>query len=340
MLWRDAQEVARRTRTLASVAFYRTDIFDLTGESAGPPEALWGLRVSANLFPTLGVQPILGRNILPEEDQPGHPNVMILSFGLGQRRFHGNPAIVGQNVPMSGHSCLAIGVMPQGFNFPLRAADVHTPWPYIEFWAPLKNGGTLEASYSVFVVARRRPEVSLNQAQQDLAAISADLAREFPATNQDHTLHMGLLLDRALGSAKNTLWFLMLASGMFLLIGCANVANFLLARGLHRQHEIGIRVAVGAPGWRIVRQLLTESSVLAVTGGIGGYLPTAVAWKILPVVFPVRVPRLSSARADARILAFSLAVAVIMEFCSESRPRCGLCAVARSRAEARLNIRR
>jgi putative ABC transport system permease protein len=125
MLWRDAQELARRTRTLASIAFYRTDVFDLPSDNAAPPEALWGLRVSANLFPTLGVQPMLGRNILSEEDQPGGPNEMILSYGLWLRRFHGDPGIVGKTVAINGRSCMVIGVMPQGFNFPLRQGDVH-----------------------------------------------------------------------------------------------------------------------------------------------------------------------------------------------------------------------
>jgi predicted permease len=310
MLWRDAQEIARRTRTLASIAFYRTEVSDLPGDNASPPEALWGLRISANLFPTLGVQPILGRNILPEEDQPGHPNEMILSYGLWQRRFHGDPAIVGKTITINRRSCVVIGVMPQGFNFPLREGDVHTPWPYIEFWAPLQTGAPLHPQTGLFVVARRGPGVSLSTAQQDLASISADLIREFPATNQDHVLHMGLLLDRALGKSKNTLWFLMLASTMFLLIGCANVANMLLARGLIRQREIGIRMAVGAGRGRIVRQLLTESCVLAVLGGIAAFLLTLIVWKVLPAIFPASVPRLSAAHPDWKILAFSLGVAV------------------------------
>lgn len=310
ILWRDAQELVHRTRTLASIGFYRTDIFDLPGANATPPEALWGLRISANLFPTLGVQPMLGRNILPEEDQPGRPNEMILSYGLWQRRFHGDREIVGKTITINRRSCLVIGVMPQGFNFPLREGDVHTPWPYIEFWAPLQSGVPLGPQYTVSVVARRRPGVSLSAAQQDLAAISADLTREFPATNQDHELHMGLLLDRALGNSKNTLWFLLLASAMFLLIGCANVANMLLARGLTRHREMGIRMAVGAGRARIVRQLLTESCVLAVMGGIAAYLLTVIAWKVLPALFPVGIPRLSAAHPDGKILAFSLSIAV------------------------------
>lgn len=133
ILWRDAQELVHRTRTLASIGFYRTDIFDLPGANATPPEALWGLRISANLFPTLGVQPMLGRNILPEEDQPGRPNEMILSYGLWQRRFHGDREIVGKTITINRRSCLVIGVMPQGFNFPLREGDVHIHGPTSSF---------------------------------------------------------------------------------------------------------------------------------------------------------------------------------------------------------------
>jgi putative ABC transport system permease protein len=151
----------------------------------------------------------------------------------------------------------------------------------------------------------------LLEAQQDLASISDALSREFPATNRDHTLRLGLLRDRTVGGAKIALWFLMAASLMFLLIGCANVANLLLARGSVRQREIAIRIAIGAGRARIVRQLLTESCVLAVLGGMGGYVLTAAAWKILPAVAPVSIPRLAAASADWPIFGFALMVALI-----------------------------
>ena len=310
MLWRDGEELVRRTRTLASIGFYRTDVFDLPGDNVNPPEALWGLRVSSNLFPTLGVHPMLGRNILPQEDQPGQQNEMILSYGLWMRRFQGDRGIIGKNIVINRRSCTVIGVMPRGFNFPLREGDVHTPWPYIEFWAPLQNAGTLGPTYSILSVARLRPGVTLRQAQQDLASIGEDLAREFPATNRDHTMKMGLLLDRALGDSKNALWLLFAASAMFLLIGCANVANMLLAKGVNRQREMAIRMAIGAGATRILRQLLTESCVLASLGGVAGYCLTVTAWRLLPAVFPTSIPRLSAARADWKVFTFSLAVAV------------------------------
>src|SRR5438876_3055501 len=125
--WYDAQELSGRSRTLESIAVYSNVIFDLAGDGSTPPEALYGLNVSANLFPTLGVKPMLGRNILPDEDQPGRANEMILSYGLWVRRFNSDPSIVGHTITIEGQSCLIIGVMPRGFDFPLRRQAAHTP---------------------------------------------------------------------------------------------------------------------------------------------------------------------------------------------------------------------
>ena len=309
-LWSDSQEISRRTRTLASVAVYRNEMFNLAGNGPTPPEALYGLRVTANLFPTLGVAPMLGRNILPEEDQPGQANEMILSYGLWVRRFNADPSIVGHSVSIDGQDCLIIAVMPRGFDFPLRRSAVHTPSPYVDFWAPLRSGKPQAPTAAVGVIARLRAGVSLNDAQQDLATISTDLSREFPATNQDHVLRMGLLRDRMLGNARDALWVLMAAAVMFLLIGCANVANLLLARGLMRQREITVRMALGASRSRIIRQLLTESCVLAALGGLGGYVLTVVAWRALRGIAPASVPRLDAAHTDWKILVFSLVIAL------------------------------
>ncbi len=311
VFWNDTQEIIRRTRTLESVGIYGNAVFDLGGGSSGPPEALYGLRVTASLFPTLGVAPKLGRNILPEEDQPGHANEMILSYGLWTRRFKADRKIVGQTVKINGHDCLVIGVMAPDFNFPLRRDANHTPSPYVEFWAPLRTGGPASISGGLGAVARLRHGVSLVEAQQDLGSISVALAREFPHTNRDRTLGADSLWDRTVGSASNALWFLMMAALIFLLIGCANVANLLLARGMVRQREVSVRMAVGAGIVRILRQFLTESCVLAALGGLGGFALTAVAWRILPAMAPVSIPRLAAARADWTILAFAIALALV-----------------------------
>jgi putative ABC transport system permease protein len=310
MLWNDTQEVIRRTRTLEAVGIYRNAIFDLAGNPATPPEALYGLKITASLFPTLGVSPMLGRNILPEDDQPGHPDEMILSYGLWVRRFNSDRNVLGRVVTVNGHDCIVIGVMPPEFDFPLRRAAAHTPSPYVEFWAPLSvYPGSRQGGLGA--VARLRPGVSLTQARQDLASISGALAREFPATNRNRALRLNFLRDRTVGSARNGLLMLMAAALLFMLIGCSNVANLLLARGLARQREVAVRLAVGAAHGRIVRQLLTESCLLALVGGLGGYLLTAAAWNILPAVAPVSIPRLAAARADSAIFGFALALGAI-----------------------------
>lgn len=310
VFWNDTQEIMRRTRTLEAAGVYRNAVFDLGGGASGPPQALYGIRASANLFRTLGVSPMLGRNILPEEDQSGHAEEMILSYGLWMSRFHSDRNIVGQTVKVNGHNCLIIGVMPPDFNFPLRRAATHTPTPYVQFWAPFRTGGPASITGGLGMVGRLRPGVSLVEAREDLASISAGLAHDFPRTNHDRILRMASVAERAVGNARTALWFLMGAAVVFLLIGCANVANLLLARGLLRRREVSVRVAVGAGRVRIIRQLLTESCVVAVLGGFAGYVLTAAAWKILPAIAPVSIPRLAGARADWTILVFAIAVAL------------------------------
>src|SRR3954466_6096451 len=134
VLRRDAQEIIQRTSTLESVGIYGNALFNLAGDTSTPPESLYALRVSASLFRTLGVKPMLGRNILPDEDQLGHANEMILSYGLWIRRFNKDRNVIGRNVQIDGHDCQIIGVMLPEFNFPMRRGAAHTPSPYVEFW--------------------------------------------------------------------------------------------------------------------------------------------------------------------------------------------------------------
>ncbi|HTS62741.1 MAG TPA: ABC transporter permease [Candidatus Acidoferrales bacterium] len=307
VIWSDAQEVIRRTHTLTCAGIWRNAIFNLAGDGSSTPESLYGLRVSPDLLPTLGVRAMLGRSVLPENDSD---NVIILSHGLWKRRFNADRGAVGRHLKIDGRDVEVIGVMPEDFSFPLRRAAVHTPAPYSEFWAPMGAGPRVRTG-AMGMVARLAPGVTARQAQQDVASIGAALAREFPATNRDHTLGVSLLRDRIVGRADEALWLLMAASIMFLLIGCANVASLLLARGLVRQREIAIRTAIGAPRARLVRQLLTESCVLALAGGLGGYALTVAAWRVLPALSPVSIPRLASAHPDGAVLGFALAVAVL-----------------------------
>jgi predicted permease len=310
VVWNDVREISNRTRTLQSLGIYGNTIFDLSGDAGAVPEALYGVRVTAGLFPVLGVSPMIGRNILPDEDQPGHPSVMILSYGLWARRFQSDRSVIGRSVTVNGHKCQVIGVMPPEFNFPMRREAAHTPSPYVEFWsAPFGVPNNPEAGFGA--VARLRQGVSLQQARQDLADIGSVLARQFPATNRNRTLTVNSVRDRIVGTAGQGLSLLMGAAIVFMLIGCANVANLLLARGLARQQEFAIRLAIGASPSRLARQLLTESCVLALLGGLSGYLLTVLAWKLLPAIAPVNIARLSAARADTSVLGFALAIAIL-----------------------------
>lgn len=311
MFWKDLQEVIRNNVTLQSIGVYRNALFTLAGDENTFPEALFGERVSASLFPMLGVSPMLGRNILPEEDTAGHSEVIILSYGLWVRHFDSGRGIVGRTIRMNGHDCVVIGVMPGGFDFPLRkTTSVRTPLPYMEFWAPLQiDPGGLENGLGA--IGRLRPGVTLAAAQQDLAALGEDLARRFPNTNRDHTFRAGLAKDRALGSASRGLWLLMATALLFMLIGCSNVANLMLARGLSRDREIAVRLALGARPGRIIRQLLTESCVLALLGGLSAYCIVVLAWRVLPAIVPVTIPRLAASRADSTVLVFALGMSLL-----------------------------
>src|SRR5262245_15880457 len=237
---------------------------------------------------------------------------MMLSYGLWKRRFNTDRNVIGKTVRVNGEDCLVIGVMPQDFNFPLRREAARTPQPYVEFWTALRLDPSDSAADkgALGAVARLRPGVTLTQAQQDLASISTALGREFPSSNRDRTFRAGLLWDRTLGYARNPLWFLMATAMTFMLIGCLNVANLLLARGVVRQREIAIRIAIGARRSQITNQFLTESCVLALFGGVAGYALTAIAWEVLRKLAPLSIPRLATARADWTVLAFTIFIAL------------------------------
>jgi predicted permease len=312
--WNDMQDVARENHSFTALGTYHYALFNLGGDPNSLPEALYGLYISAAVFPTLGVSPMLGRSILPEEAQPGRDREMILSYGLWVRRFRADPATVGRVVEVNGHDCRIIGVMPADFDFPMRlATTVSTPSRHMDFWAPeaVDPARTHRGGTGFGAIARLRPGISLDQAQQDLSAIAARLAGAYPRTNENRTLRAGWLRDRTLGFAQTGLLLLMAAALIFLLIGCANVANLLLARTLARHREMAIRAALGAGRMRIVRQLAMESCVLAALGGLAAYALTALAWRLLPAVTPMSIPRLAAARADGAVFAFALLVSAL-----------------------------
>jgi hypothetical protein len=208
--WSDVQDVLRRNHSFESLGTYNYQLLNLGGDPNTLPEALYGLIVDASLFPALGVKPMLGRNILAEEGQPGRQREVILSYGLWERRFHSDRNIVGRTVRMNGDDWAVLGVMPPGFDFPLRiGTTVRTPSGHMDFWAPLAVGPAEESRSHVGygAIARLRKGVSPAQAEQDVLSIGEQLAREYPRTNDDgRSLHLASLEDRTFGPARGGLW--------------------------------------------------------------------------------------------------------------------------------------
>lgn len=273
--------------------------------STGQAESVNALRVSTNLFPMLGVQPLLGRFFLSDEEKTGDEHKVILSYGLWQRRFGGDRAIVGRSITLQGEPYTVVGVMPSGFQFaPFWVTKA-------QLWAPLALGQRLTSREinSLRAFARLRAGVSVEQARADMATITARLERQFPGTNRNVTVQ--LLKEKVVGDVRPALLVLLGAVGFLLLIACANVAHMLMARGAARQREIAVRAALGAERWRIVRQFLTESLLLALLGGTAGLLLAFWGVRLLVVLIPASVPRADSISLDARVLLFTAAISIL-----------------------------
>ena len=282
--------------------------------SGGEPELLSMGRVSSSLFPMLGVGAQIGRTFLEEEDRPGHDHVVIIGHRLWETRFHGDPAVVGRNIVLDGVPYEVVGVLPAGLEIPkpsqlyaLAFADT-----YPELWKPFAVRDqelSPMGDFNYGAIARLKPGVSLSTAAADLNVIQAAIRRAVQ-TNEELGALITPLQEQITGHTRQSLMLLLAAVGAVLLIVCVNVANLLLARAAARRRELAIRAAIGAGLGRLVRQMLTESLLLA---GIGGALGVVFArWALAAIVLsaPVEIPRLEQARMDPRVLAFALALAV------------------------------
>jgi putative ABC transport system permease protein len=264
------------------------------------PERVDVFHVNASFFPMLGIYPAIGRNFLPEEDQAGARDVAILSFDLWERRFGRDTGIVGRAIHLDGKSVSVTGILPRGFMFPDRSADIYVPI------AHSTARGTREApSPSVGVYGRLRPGVSLERAQSEIDAVSRRLEAAYPEM-KGRGAQVWRVRDFTVRDIRLSLLVLFGAVGLVLLIACANVANLLLARASVRQREIALRTALGAGQWRILRQLLTESVILGACGGLVGIAAAAAGTRLLPLLRTDRIPFLREVSLDGRVLTFAI----------------------------------
>jgi putative ABC transport system permease protein len=276
----------------------------LTGRDE--PEPLVGAAVSHDLFTLLGVEPTMGRSFRPEEDQPGAPNAVMLSHELWQRRFGSDLGIVGKSISLNEDNYTVIGVMPAGFKFPVIGNT--------EIWRTLRptiNPSCQRGCLVLRAIGRLKPEASLEKARVEMSTIARRLEAQYPESNSKVGATLVPLHEQLIGSMQRPLLVLLGAVGFVLLIACANVANLMLARAATREREIAIRAALGASRGRVVRQLLTESTLLAFAGGAGGLLLAFWLLRLFVGLSPQGAPRFDEIGIDGQVLGFTFLVAVL-----------------------------
>lgn len=296
----------RAASTNAELAVFNDDAFNLRDHESS--KRLRGARVSSNLFHVLGVAPILGRGPSLDEELPKQGQVVVLSYGLWQGTFGGDPKVIGQQVRLDASDYTVIGVMPKEFSFPIRAEEQ-------DAWVPLTLAGDStfaqeRGAHYLNGVARLKPNATMGQAKAELRAIAARLATQYPGTNQDRTANVNGLRETLVKGSRRTLLVLAGAVACLLLIACANVANLMLARATLRSKEIAVRTAIGATRSTILRQVLTESVLLSILGGVAGLLLAAWGTDLLLAVAPGALPRAHGVGLDWRVVAFTTFVAL------------------------------
>jgi putative ABC transport system permease protein len=295
-------DIQRASRQIQPMAGFSGATVTMTGR--GEPERLQGIASSGSILEVAGVQPALGRIFTAAEASLDHPPVMVISHGLWQRLFGGSPDVLGQTITLGGTPVTVIGVMPKGFSFP----DTN-----VDFWAPERLSDKQKASrteYYLTILGRLAPGATADSARAELNTIMETLRKDFPLANNNATLEATPLAEALVGNVTDMLWMLMASVGCVLLIACANLANLLLSKAAGRGREIAIRQAIGAARGRVIRQMLVESMVLGLIGGLAGvlvgrfFLDALVAW------LPTGIPRIAEASIDRGVLLFTLAIAL------------------------------
>ncbi|MGH7541466.1 MAG: ABC transporter permease, partial [Gemmatimonadota bacterium] len=294
----------RHTRVFEAVA---THAGWATGIGDGPvPDEVRGLRASEGFFRVAGIQPALGRSFLPEEERPGAPPVVVLSHDLWVSRLDADPDVLGRTVRLGGEPHTVVGILPADFRFPDRAG-------YTDFVVPYRlDPDPRDEGINSLAWARVRPGVTPARVEADLRAVSERFRREHPDLMEEEEVGAQFIgfEDVFVGGTADTLWILLGAVGFVLLIACANVANLVLARSTRRRREIAIRAAIGAGRGRVVRQLLTESLLLAAVAALLGLLLGHWTLDSLLALAPSTLPRAEEIGLDGRVLAFTAGVAI------------------------------
>jgi putative ABC transport system permease protein len=303
--WPDLGDWQRDNTAFTAIGGYRRDNFTLTGD--GEPELLRGARASARLFDAIGLPPLRGRVFTTAEDKVGAPTMVVLGYGLWQRRFGGSDAAIGQTITLNGEPYLVIGVLPAEFATPSR----------VDFWTQLGRGSDAKPWQDrgnhpgIYAMGRMKPGQTATTALADLKRISARIEKDFPVSSTGVTASGQLLFENAVGGFRQGLAILVGAVGFVLLIACANLANLLLARNAARQSEFAVRSALGASRMRLVRLLFFESVLLAVCGGVLGVIFAAWARNGIIALAPAGATRFQQVAIDGRVLAVTGLLSIV-----------------------------
>jgi putative ABC transport system permease protein len=297
----------QNSQTLEGLAAYTGGGGIMSGR--GEPERIAAPSATANFFSVLGVEPVIGRTFQPGEDKPGAQRVAVLTYAMWQRRFGGDQGIIGQSLTINGDNYIVVGVLPASFQFALRQADL---W---RTYQPTEAQLTRRFMHGTNLIGRLKTGVSPEQAQTELGLIAARIEKEHNQSHAGTGLRLIPLQEQVVGQVRPILLVLLAAVGFVLLIACANVASLVLTRSLSRQKEVSIRAALGASRWRVIRQLLTESLLLSLVGGIGGLLIAYWGVDALVATLPDSqlnaLPFLKTLRIDSSLLAFSFGLSLL-----------------------------
>jgi putative ABC transport system permease protein len=321
-----------RTQTFEGLAAYETGDFALT--SGGEPEVLPAALVTYNYFSVLGREPLLGRTFTAQEDTPGNPHVALLSYSLWQRRFGGNPNIVGQSINLDTEPVTVVGVMPADFAFPDPAERPRNSG-HVQLWMPKGLDPQDTNNWNLSIVGRLRPGQTPDDAHKEIDALQAAFAAEYRARNGGNADDVPVstvlkpLQRHIVGEVRRPLLVLLGAIALVLLIACANLTNLLLARASARTREIAVRQCLGASAIRIARQTLTESLLLSLCGTIVGVLLAVWIVTALKSLVSSQIPHVETARIDATVLLFTVAIMLLTGV---------LCGLAPALRAARINL--